>query len=367
MKPVYSIYFKLFHSLFRILLRYLARYDIPNPIAQKSFANMRIKTRPNSRFCVAPMMTWTDKHCRYLHRLYSPNALLFTEMVTTGAILHGQDDRLAFNMEEHSVVLQLGGNDPGELSKCCAIAEDYGYDEINLNIGCPSDRVQSGCFGASLMLQPELVADCVKAMSEVTNLLISIKCRIGVETNTWENRYTEERFQDFISLIYQAGCDRVYLHARKAILGGLTPAQNRAIPPLNYTIGSKIKGLFPDLELIINGGIKSLETTKSVLDWADGVMLGRAAYHHPRILSEIDKEFCGTTINDERSIVSDYARYAEDQVRNGTKLRDLTRPLLHAFHGKKGARKFRQILSDNVALSNNDFALISKAIEQIEV
>ena len=328
---------------------------------------MGIKTRPNSRFCVAPMMAWTDKHCRYLHRLYSPNALLFTEMVTTGAILHGKDDRLAFNTEEHSVALQLGGNDPDELSKCCVIAEDYGYDEINLNVGCPSDRVQSGSFGAALMLQPELVADCVKAMSEVTNLLISVKCRIGVETGTSENLYTEERFQDFMSSIYQAGCDRVYLHARKAILGGLTPAQNRAIPPLNYSIGSRIKDLFPDLELIINGGIKSLEDTKSMLDWADGVMLGRAAYHQPRILSEIDEELCGTTISDEKSIVSDYARYAEDQVMKGTKLRALTKPLLHAFHGKKGARKFRQILSDNIALSNNDFTLINKAIDQIEV
>tara|TARA_A100000164_G_scaffold93869_1_gene81423 strand:+ start:927 stop:1793 length:867 start_codon:yes stop_codon:yes gene_type:complete len=288
-------------------------------------------------------------------------------MVTTGAILHGQDDRLAFNMEEHSVVLQLGGNDPEELSKCCVIAEDYGYDEINLNVGCPSDRVQSGSFGASLMLQPELVAECIKAMSKVTNLLISVKCRIGVETNTSENHYTEKMFREFISLISQAGCDRVYLHARKAILGGLTPAQNRAIPPLNYSIGSRIKGLCPDLELIINGGIKSLEGTKSMLDWADGVMLGRAAYHRPRILSEIDRELCGTQIRDERSIVSEYARYAKDQVMNGTRLRDLTKPLLHAFHGKKGARKFRQMLSDNVALSNNDFDLIEKAIEHIEV
>ena len=327
---------------------------------------MRIKTRPNSRFCVAPMMAWTDRHCRYLHRLYSPNALLFTEMVTTGAILHGNDDRLAFNTEEHSVVLQLGGNDPDELSKCCVIAEAFGYDEINLNVGCPSDRVQSGSFGASLMLQPELVADCVKAMSEVTNLVVSVKCRIGVETDTSENHYPEERFRDFISLIYRAGCDRVYLHARKAILGGLTPAQNRAIPPLNYSIGSKIKELLPDLELIINGGIKSLEAIKSMLDWADGVMLGRAAYHRPRILSEIDKDLCGTPLSDERSIVNDYARYVEDQVVKGTKLRDLTKPLLHAFHGKKGARKFRQILSDNTALSNNDFALIKKAIEQIQ-
>jgi tRNA-dihydrouridine synthase A len=313
------------------------------------------------------MMAWTDRHCRYLHRLYSPNALLFTEMVTTGALLHGRQwQLLKYNEEEHPVALQLGGSDPSALAQCARAAEQQGYDEVNLNVGCPSDRVQKGTFGACLMRNPELVAQCVEAMGEKTSLPISVKCRLGVDDDD-----SDELLLAFIDRVSAGGCQRFYIHARKAILAGLSPAQNRSIPPLQPERVATIKQLRPNLEIIINGGIDALDTVDEHLQWADGVMIGRAAYHNPGLLSTLDHHlFCQDHKSEHAdphatNVLLEYRHYIERQLLLGERLHAMTRHMLSACNGIRGARRYRQVLSDSKRLKQNDIALLDEAFAQL--
>ena len=315
---------------------------------------------------VAPMMAWTDRHCRYLHRLYSPSVVLFTEMVTTAALLTGhQWQQLDYNPEEHPLVLQLGGNDPADLAECAKQAEKLGYDEVNLNVGCPSDRVQKGTFGACLMRQPNLVAECIKAMQEVCEIPITVKCRLGVD-----NQDSDENLDHFIDQLAQAGCQRIYLHARKAILGGLTPAQNRSIPPLQPQRVLRAKQLFPQIQFVINGGITETDQCNAFLDELDGVMIGRAAYQNPALLTQIHYELhphlreISPTL-DRFAVLQNYRTYMEAQLQAGVRLHSLTRHVLHSCNGMPGARRFRQILSDNKRLADNDIRIFDEACAQI--
>lgn len=322
----------------------------------------------NKIIAVAPMMAWTDKHCRFLHRQYTPSALLFTEMITTGALLFGQQMHLLDHDKcEHPVAVQLGGNDPGALAECAAMAEAYGFDEVNINVGCPSDRVQKGAFGACLMRDTDLVAQCVKAMQSQCAIPVTVKCRTGIEEKGDDGRYSTRDFlQQFIGRITDAGCERVYLHARIAVLGGLSPAQNREIPPLTIDKAIHIKTLFPELELVVNGGIKDLAQTKAVLQWADGVMIGRAAYHNPTFLSELEQlVYAPDFACNEKQILERYVQYAEPLLAHGERLHSLTKHLLHCFSGRPGARRFRQILSDQIKLKENNSRLITEAFNHI--
>ncbi|HTJ93231.1 MAG TPA: tRNA dihydrouridine(20/20a) synthase DusA, partial [Pararobbsia sp.] len=243
------------------------------------------------RVSVAPMMDWTDRHCRYFHRLISRHTWLYTEMVTTGALLHGDVPRhLTFNEHEHPVALQLGGSEPADLAKCATLGEQWGYDEINLNCGCPSERVQRGAFGACLMAEPQLVADCVKAMRDVVSIPVTVKHRIGIDD---VSEYSFVR--DFVGTIADAGCEVFIVHARNAILKGLSPKENREIPPLKYEYAYQLKRDFPSLDISINGGIQSLDEVEQHLEHVDGVMLGREAYHNPYLLAGVDARFYGST------------------------------------------------------------------------
>ena len=311
---------------------------------------------------VAPMMAWTDRHCRYLHRLYAPDALVFTEMVTTGALLHGdQWHQLEYHVAEHPVALQLGGNNPVDLAKCTRRAFEVGYDEINLNVGCPSDRVQQGTFGAVLMRKPQLVADCISAMQEASDVPVTVKCRLGVDDHD-----SDELLHAFIATVAQAGCRRFYIHARKAILGGLSPAQNRSIPPLQYQRAEAIKRAMPHLEIILNGGITTAEDALAHLGWADGVMIGRAAYHHPDLLAQLQQNmFTPQRSLNKGALLSEYRRYVEAQLTQGVPLHSLTRHLLSSCHGMRGARRFRQTLSDASRLKRNDITLLDEAFDHV--
>ncbi|MFQ3347241.1 MAG: tRNA-dihydrouridine synthase A [Candidatus Azotimanducaceae bacterium] len=314
------------------------------------------------------MMAWTDKHCRFLHRQYAPSALLFTEMVTTGALLYGKQTHLLDHDHcEHPVALQLGGNDPAALAECAAMAEERGFDEVNINVGCPSDRVQKGTFGACLMREPELVAECVKAMQAQCSIPITVKCRTGIQVKGDNNEFaTMDFLQNFIAHIVDAGCQRVYLHARVAVLGGLSPAQNREIPPLTMDKAKSIKTQYPALELVVNGGITDLEQAEELLGWADGIMIGRAAYHNPRFLSQLEEKIYNPNFTySEEDILDSYQRYAEVFLQNGDRLHSLTKHLLHCFNGRPGARRFRQILSDQSRLKDNDISLIAEAYDQV--
>jgi len=317
---------------------------------------------PDKLVCIAPMMAWTDRHCRYLHRLYSPSALLFTEMVTTGALLRGgQWHQLDYAPAEQPVALQLGGNDPDDLARCARRAAEMGYDEINLNVGCPSDRVQRGTFGACLMRQPQLVADCVSAMQESCHALISVKCRLGVDDDD-----SDELLLQFVETVAQGGCTRFYLHARKAILAGLSPAQNRSIPPLQPDRVQNIKRQRPDLEIIMNGGISTTEEVTEYLQWADGVMIGRAAYQRPELLSQLEQQlFDQTFVANTEGILHRYSSYIEQELKAGQPLHAMTRHLLHSCNGMPGARRFRQVLSDSRRLKANDLSVLEEAFAQV--
>ncbi len=297
------------------------------------------------RFCVAPMLDWTDKHCRYFHRLISQKAFLYTEMVTTGALIHGDQHRfLQFNAE-NPVAFQLGGSNPRELAICAKMVEGYGYDEVNLNVGCPSDRVQNGRFGACLMAEPELVAQCVAAMVQAVSIPVTVKSRIGID-----ERDSYEELVHFISTVADAGCKTFIIHARKAWLSGLSPKQNRDIPPLRYDVAYQIKQDFPGLEIILNGGITTLDQAEDLLRHVDGVMLGREAYHNPYLLAEVDRRFFGDT-NGPRSremILQLLAPYIQQQLDDGIRLNSITRHILGLFHGAPGARAWRRHLSENV-------------------
>ena len=305
------------------------------------------------------MMAWTDRHCRYLHRLFSPSAVLFTEMVSTGALVHGnQWHQLAHDPAEHPLALQLGGSDPAELAQCAREAATLGFAEINLNVGCPSERVQRGTFGACLMRNPALVARCVTRMREASEVPITVKCRLGVDTND-----TDPELDEFIGTVADAGCKRFYVHARKAILGGLTPAQNRSIPPLQPLRVQRLTQRFPDLTFVVNGGITTSTQVHDYLQWADGVMIGRAAYQNPALLAELEHQLHTPDFAvDLDSVLLRYREYVEHHIALGTKLHSMTRHMLTACNGRRGAKRYRQLLSDNKRLARNEAGLIDEAL-----
>ncbi len=297
---------------------------------------------------VAPMMDWTDRHCRFFLRLLSPHAVLYTEMVTTGAILHGDRARfLDFDPAEQPVVLQLGGADPRELAACARWGARWGYDSINLNCGCPSDRVQSGRFGACLMAEPDVVADAVRAMADAAEgVPVTVKCRIGIEPAPLPARDDYERLAEFVAKISRAGAGAVVLHARKAILSGLSPKENREIPPLNHAYGYRLKRDFPGLTVIMNGGIGTVDDARRHLEQVDGVMLGRVAYQEPYRLAEIDAALFGGQAPNRHAAVAAMLPYIEARMAAGTPLKSITRHMLGLFQGLPGARRWRRALSE---------------------
>lgn len=314
------------------------------------------------------MMDWTDRHCRAFHRRITRHTWLYTEMVTTGALIHGDVARhLDFSAEEHPVALQLGGSEPGDLAKCAKLGEQWGYDEINLNCGCPSERVQKGAFGACLMAEPALVADCVKAMRDAASVDITVKHRIGI--NDIESY---EFVRDFVGAIAQAGCNTFIVHARNAILKGLSPKENREIPPLRYDFAYRLKQDFPDLEIIINGGIKTQTDIDLHLAHVDGVMIGREAYHNPYLMAGFDARYFGddTAISSRVEVIHAMLPYLHSQLAQfadkGLKLNSITRHMLGLMAGVPGARVFRQTLSDSKKLSAGDPALLLEAIERMQ-
>ena len=294
---------------------------------------------------VAPMMDWTDKHCRYFFRLLSQCAQLYTEMITSKAILKGDKNRLLdYNAVEHPLVLQIGGNNPVEMAKCAVIAKRWGYDEVNINVGSPSDRVMSGSFGACLMREPDLVASCVENMIEACDIPVSVKNRIGID-----EMESYEQLSDFVYRIHNKGCQHFIIHARKAWLHGLSPKQNRTIPPLNYPWVYQLKKDFPLLKITINGGITSTKEVLKHLKRVDGVMLGRAIYNQPFTLTEIDSHIFGISnaIKSREEIVIEYMKYIETQHRLGVPVRAMTRHILGLYHGQKNAKMFRRLLTGN--------------------
>ena len=313
------------------------------------------------RFCVAPMMDWTDRHCRYFHRLLAPHAHLYTEMVTTGAVLHGNRERLlGFDPCEHPVALQLGGHEPRELAQTALIGAQYGYDEINLNVGCPSDRVQSGRFGACLMREPQLVADGVAAMRDAVSIPVTVKCRIGVDE---QDEYADLR--RFVAAQLRAGLEVLIVHARKAWLQGLSPKENREIPPLVYPRVYELKREFPQLTVIVNGGIADPAAVQMHLREVDGVMLGRAAYHDPYVLARVEHALYGTPLPERAQILQRMRPYVEAQLAGGQALQHIGRHVLGLFLGEPGARAFRRHLSENMHRGNAGFEVVEGALEQL--
>ncbi len=310
------------------------------------------------------MMDWTDRHCRYFHRLLAPSALLYTEMVTTGAIIHGDADRfLAYNPEEQPLALQLGGSDPEDLAACARIAQQRGFAEINLNVGCPSDRVQRGRFGACLMLEPELVRDCMLAMLEAVDIPVTIKTRLGVD-----DHYSYQYMSDFVGRVAESGCSVFIMHARKAMLAGLSPKQNRDVPPLNHDWVYRLKQASPELEIVINGGIDSIEAVNKHLEQVDGVMLGRAAYHTPWLLAECQQQlFEKSAPNRRQDIIELMSVYLERQVRKGTAVKHVSRHLLGLFQGLPGAKAWRRYLSENAFKDDNNIQLLHQGVAAMQV
>jgi tRNA-dihydrouridine synthase A len=307
------------------------------------------------------MLDWTDRHCRFFHRLISQHALLYTEMVTTGALIHGDHHRfLQFNTAENPLAFQLGGSNPHDLATCARMAEDYGYDEVNLNVGCPSDRVQNGRFGACLMAEPELVAECVAAMFRAVAIPVTIKSRIGID-----ERDSYQELAHFIATIANAGCKTFIVHARKAWLSGLSPKQNREVPPLRYDYVFQLKKDFPQLEIIVNGGITSLSQTEEMLKNVDGVMMGREAYHNPYILADVDKRFFGAVseLLSRHTIVALLIPYIQEQLKTEACLNSVSRHILGLFHGEPGARGWRRYISENVSKSGADENVILEALK----
>ncbi|MDC9726675.1 MAG: tRNA dihydrouridine(20/20a) synthase DusA [Candidatus Thioglobus sp.] len=299
-----------------------------------------------SQFSVAPMMDWTDRHCRFFHRLLSKEAQLWTEMVTAKAIIHGDKNRLLdYDAHEHPLVLQLGGSDPKEMALAAKVGQDWGYDEININVGCPSDRVQSGSFGACLMQTPETVAQCIEAMGEVVDTPLSVKSRIGVD-----DMESYEELTNFIEVVSQAGCTNFVVHARKAWLKGLSPKQNRSVPPLNYDWVYQLKKDFPKLTIGINGGIGSLVEVGEHLKHVDNAMLGRAVYHQPYLLAGVDQAFyqSNTLIISREQVLLDFIDYIKIQQKNEVPIRSMTRHILGLYHAQPNAKRFKRLLSGKV-------------------
>ncbi len=314
------------------------------------------------RLCIAPMMDHTDRHLRYLLRLLSPHALLYTEMVTTGALLHGDRERhLAFNAEEHPVALQLGGSDPAELAQCARYGAGHGYDEINLNVGCPSDRVQNGRFGACLMAEPELVADAVRAMIEAVSVPVTVKTRLGID-----ERDSYEELCHFVRTVAAAGCRVFILHARKALLKGLSPKENRQVPPLQYDRVYQIKRDFPELTIILNGGVKTVADMRAHLQHVDGVMIGRAACDDTYLLARIEEEvFGGLPVLAREEIARRYAEYADAQVARGESEHHVLRHLLGLYQGVTGARHWWRHLSTRDRQWPNCVVAVESALSQL--
>jgi tRNA-dihydrouridine synthase A len=316
------------------------------------------------RFCIAPMMDWTDRHCRVFHRLMTRHARLYTEMLTTGAIIHGDRKRLlGFDASEHPVALQLGGSDPQGLATAAKIGEEFGYDEINLNVGCPSDRVKDGRFGACLMAEPVLVAGCVDAMKRAVRIPVTVKCRIGID-----DQDPEVALDALARRVVAAGADALIVHARKAWLNGLSPKENRDVPPLDYDRVYRLKASMPDAPIIINGGIASLDEAKQHLVHVDGVMLGRAAYQEPWRLLVADPELFGEAASHAtmKDVFEAVMPYIEDQLAQGTRLHSITRHFVGAFHGVPGARAFRRHLAENGVKPGAGVNVLRDAIALVE-
>lgn len=330
----------------------------------------------DKRISIAPMMDWTDRHCRYFHRLIAPSLWLYTEMVTTGAIIHGKDeDRfLGFNEAEHPVALQLGGSDPEDLATCSKIGEKYGYNEINLNCGCPSDRVQSGSFGACLMKDPAQVGKCVASMQDSVDIPVTVKCRIGID-----DCEDYEFLEDFITTVSREGCETFIIHARKAWLQGLSPKENREVPPLQYDIVEKIRKNFPDLTIEVNGGIRTIDQIRTMLGIGDappacgheafkfdGAMIGREAYQNPWFLRQIEEEIFKTeNLLTAEEIVEQMVEYTAQQNKDrGTPIKSITRHMTGLFQGMPGARRWRQILSTETHKPDVTPQILKTALEE---
>jgi tRNA-dihydrouridine synthase A len=321
---------------------------------------------PGSLLRVAPMLDWTDRHCRYFHRLLAPSVMLYTEMVTTGALLHGDVDRhLRFHDEEHPLALQLGGSDPGELAAAAKLASEYRYDEVNLNCGCPSERVQRGSFGACLMAEPELVRDCAASLSEASDLPVTIKHRIGIDRD--ENY---DFLRDFVGCVSQAGVVTFIVHARNAWLTGLSPKENREVPPLRYDLAARLKQDFPTLRFVLNGGITSAAQIRQQLERFDGVMIGREAYHHPYMLALWEAEF-GPDPDwaplRRAEVMRAMAKYAaREHAECATPVRSVVRHVLGLYNGLPGARAFRRVLSDAKLLRDAGVGIFELALAEVE-
>ncbi len=311
------------------------------------------------------MLDWTDRHCRYFHRHLSRHAVLYTEMVTTGALIHGDRHRyLAFNAEENPVALQLGGSNPQDLARCAQMAEDYGYQEVNLNVGCPSDRVQNGRFGACLMKEPSLVAECVAAMQQAVTVPVTVKCRIGVDE---QDSYAA--LLTFVRTIAEAGCQTFIVHARKAWLSGLSPKQNRDIPPLRYDVVYQLKQDVPHLEFILNGGLTTLDACDAALQRVDGVMMGREAYHNPYLLSLVDQRYYAALSAplSREAVLTAVIPYMQQQIAAGTRLNSMTRHMLGLFHGQPGARAWRRYLSDHACKAGAGVQVVLEALKLTQI
>ncbi|MCF7969987.1 MAG: tRNA dihydrouridine(20/20a) synthase DusA [Methylococcaceae bacterium] len=314
--------------------------------------------------CVAPMLDWSDRHCRYFHRLLSNHVVLYTEMVTTGALMNGDVQRhLDFSPQEHPLALQLGGSSAHDLALCSKMAENYGYDEVNLNVGCPSDRVQNGRFGACLMAEPDLVAECIAAMQEAVNIPVTVKSRIGID-----DKDSYEELVNFISKVSAGGCRTFILHARKAWLSGLSPKQNRDVPPLRYDVVQQIKQDFPHLDIVINGGITSLEQSIELMQSVDGVMIGREAYHNPYLLAEADRLIYlqDTPVKTREEVVLALLPYIQEQLAAGVRLHSITRHILGLFHSVQGARAWRRHLSTYGPKAGANENVVLQALELVQ-
>ncbi|MGB1262081.1 MAG: tRNA dihydrouridine(20/20a) synthase DusA [Cognaticolwellia sp.] len=308
------------------------------------FKGFIVTTMISHKLSIAPMLDWTDRHCRYFYRVMTTKTVLYTEMVTTGAILHGKGNYLAYNEQEHPLVLQLGGSNVEAMTECAKIAEQQGYDEININVGCPSDRVQNGMFGACLMAEPQLVADCVASMQNATNVPVTVKSRIGID-----DLDSYEFLQQFLSTVSAAGCQHFIIHARKAWLSGLSPKQNRDIPPLDYQRVYQIKRDFPELDISINGGIKTFAQANEHMEYIDGVMIGREVYQNPYMLAEADNAIwqANSAVKSRQAVISEMVEYTNRHVASGGRAWHVARHMLGLCNGLAGAKQFRRYLSEN--------------------
>ncbi len=330
---------------------------------QAQSAQVDIALPVDRRFCVAPMLDWTDRYCRYFLRLLSKQSLLYTEMITTGALLHGDQDKLLkHDAFEYPLALQLGGNVPEQLAQCARLAESYGYSEINLNCGCPSNKVQQGHFGACLMKQPQRVADCIAAMRSSVDTPITVKHRIGLDRET---NYL--KLADFVGTVADTGCRTFIVHARMAWLDGISPKQNRTLPPLDYDQVYQLKQDFPDCEFIINGGVATLVEVQQHLAIVDGVMVGREAYKNPFILAGVDSQIYGQQKSESSrlAVLAELIPFVERELNTGTRLHQITRHILGLFHGQPGGRKFRQFVSTRSVQANANADVLIAAIEMM--